>query len=59
MPMGQRVVHASHEAQSQMELLPGYYAWTEEHALWRYLDANAGDHYREHAEQIRQWRAGR
>ena len=40
-------------------LTPGYYAWTEAHALWRYLDANAGDHYREHAEQIRQWRAGR
>jgi hypothetical protein len=40
-------------------LAPGYYDWTGEHALWRYLDANAGDHYREHAEQIRQWRGSR
>ena len=37
-------------------ITPGTYAWTEAHPLWRYLDANAGEHYREHAEQIRQWR---
>lgn len=40
-------------------LTPGYYGWTGEHALWRFLDANAGEHYREHAEQIRRWRMSR
>jgi len=40
-------------------LTPAYYAWTEDWPLWRYLDANAGEHYREHAEQIRKWRNGR
>lgn len=40
-------------------LTPGYYPWTEDWPLWRYLDSNAGEHYREHAEQIRQWRLKR
>ncbi|GAB4576191.1 MAG: hypothetical protein Kow0077_31440 [Anaerolineae bacterium] len=36
-------------------LQPGYYAMTGKYTLWQFAAANGFEHYREHAEAIREW----